>query len=564
MKRTKRLNDILTFIIGIIIILLANIIASQYFFRYDLTEDKRYSISPATIKVLKGLEDIVYVEVYLEGDFPAGFKRLQRVIRDKLDEFRIYAGSNLQFKFVNPGENPDPRQRNQYYLQLAEKGLQPTNLFAREGDKKIEKIIFPGALISYRDKEVPVMLLKGNSAARPDEILNQSVEGVEFELISAIRKLTSIQKKKIAIIEGHGELDKIQMADITSSLKENFLVERINLPEKISLNDYDAIIIARPDTVFSDYDKYKIDQFIIKGGKALFFIDAVNVNLDSIGEEGKLVMPYKLDLGDMFFRYGVRLNADLIQDLNSGVIPLFVGYMGNQPQTRLVNWRYYLLLNTFSKHPIVKNMDVLYAKFLGTIDTVKAKGIKKTPLIFTSKYSKILPAPVRVNFNEVRLDVNPRLFNKGSLPVAYLLEGSFQSLYTHRLALHTENTFTFKEKDKPSKIIICSDGDLIRNDVNKKTGHPYPLGYDRFTRRQFANKEFILNAVDYLLDESGIITLRAKEVTFRPLDKVKIKEERLKWQLINLVVPVVLIVLFGVGRNYFRKRKYKKKLTVSS
>lgn len=559
MKRTKRLNDILTFIIGIIIILLANIIASQYFFRIDLTEDKRFSISLATKKILKSLDDIVYVEVYLEGDFPAGFKRLQEAIKDKLNEFRIFAGNNLQYKFVDPGENPDSKQRNQYYIQLAEKGIQPTNLFAWEGDKKIEKIIFPGAIVSYRDKEVPVMLLKGNSTAQPDEILNQSVEGVEFELMSAIRKLTSMQKKKIAIIEGHGELDKIQTADIVRLLKESYIVERVNLPQKIDLEGFDAIIVAKPVSVFSEPDKYKIDQFIVKGGKALFFIDVINVNLDSIGEKGKLVMPFKLDISDMFFKYGVRLNTDLIQDLNCGVIPLFVGYLGNQPQTRFVNWRYYPLLHTFSKHPIVKNMDVVYARFLSSIDTVKAKGIKKTPLIFTSQYSRILPAPVRINFNEVRLEVNPGLFNKGSLPVAYLLEGKFQSLYTHRLTLHTEKTFEFKERDKPSKIIICSDGDLIQNDVNKKTNHPYPVGYDRFSRRQFSNKEFILNAMDYLLDESGIIILRSKEVTLRPLDKIKIKEEKLKWQLINMVVPAILIVVYGVGRYYVRKRKYEKK-----
>ncbi|MDX5346350.1 MAG: gliding motility-associated ABC transporter substrate-binding protein GldG [Hymenobacteraceae bacterium] len=555
--RSRKWQDLVQYFVLIAIIFLLNFIATQFFFRIDLTEENRYTIAPATRELLRNVDDVVYVEVYLEGEFPAGFKRLQQAIKETLDEFRIYGGDNIQYRFIDPSANPDTKSRNEYYQQLAKKGIQPTNLFAMEGDKRVEKIIFPGAVVSYGDKEVPVLLLKGNAAASPEQRLNQSVEGVEYELASAIKKLTVKKRKRIAVIQGHGELDEMQMADYLNSLKEYYDVFKVNLPEKISLEGFDAILVAKPQNTFSEPDKFKMDQFIIRGGKALFFVDATNANLDSIGQEGTFAFPYNLNLDDFFFKYGVRLNPDLIQDINSGMIPMVVGYMGDQPQTTLVNWRFFPLLNNFSKHPVTRNLDAVYAKFIGSIDTVKAAGITKTPLVFTSRYSRILPTPVRLNFNEARVEVNPKLFTKGPLPVGYLLEGKFQSVYTNRLAPHTEKTFQFQAEGKESRIIVFSDGDMVRNDINKRTMQAYELGYDRFAGIKFANKELAMNAMDYLLDESGLILVRGKEITMRPLDRIKIKEEKTKWQVINLVVPIVLILIFGAVWYYLRKRKYE-------
>src|SRR5688572_18252393 len=556
--RNRKAQELTRFFILAGIIVLINLLASQFFFRWDLTEDKRYSLSPASKKLLTNLEDVVYVEVYLEGEFPAGFKRLQSTIKEKLDEFRIYGGNNVQYKFIDPSANPDKKSRNEFYLQLAKKGLQPTNLNAMEGDKKVEKIIFPGAIVSYRGKEIPVLLLKGNQAASPEQRLNQSVEGVEYELASAMRKLTASNKKKIAYVEGHGELNVLEVSDLMSSLDEYYDVDRVNLSEKLTLDGYDAIVMAKPTQRFNEPDKFKIDQFIVKGGNALFVIDPMRISLDSIGEKGTFSFPYPTNLEDLFFRFGFRLNGDLIQDLNSGYIPMVVGFVGNSPKTEMMNWKYFPLINNYSKHPVTKNLDAIYLKFTSTIDTVKAAGIRKTPLFFTSRYSRILPAPVRVNFNEARLEVNPRLFSKGALPMAYLLEGKFNSLYKNRLDPAKQQQVGFVESGKPGKIIVVSDGDLVKNDINKQTNQAYELGYDRFAGIKFGNKEFALNAMDYMLDESGLIAVRTKEVVLRPLDKIKLKEERTRWQIINIVLPLILLGLYGIIRYYLRKKKYEK------
>src|SRR6478735_2320915 len=556
--RIRKAQELTRFFILAGIIILINLLASQFIFRWDLTEDKRYSISPASKKLLSNLNDVVYVEVFLEGECPAGFKRLQSSIKEKLDEFRIYSGNNIQYKFSDPSANPDQKSRNEFYVQLAKKGLQPTNLNAMEGDKRVEKIIFPGAIVKYRNKELPVLLLKGNQAASPEQRLNQSVEGVEYELASAIRKLTVSKKKKIAFLEGHGELNVLEVSDLMNALNEYYDVDRVNLAERNDLNGYDAVVLAKPTQHFGEPDKFKLDQFLVKGGNVFVAMDPMQIQLDSIGEKGTFSFPYNTNLDDLFFRFGFRLNPDLIQDLNSGYIPMVVGFVGNSPKTEMMPWRYFPLINNFSKSPITKNLDAIYAKFISSIDTVKAKGIRKTPLFYTSRYSRILPAPVRVNFNEARLEVNPRLFSKGPLPTAYLLEGKFQSLYKNRLAEEKQKQVGFVEYGKPGKLVVVSDGDLIRSEINEQTNQPFELGYDRFAGIKFGNKEFALNAIDYMLDESGLIAVRTKEVVLRPLDKVKLKEERTKWQLINIVLPLALLILYGVVRYYLRKRKYEK------
>jgi len=555
MAMKKRGIALTEFVLTVAILVLVNIIASQYFFRIDLTGDKRYTIAPATKKILKNLDDVVYVEVYLEGEFPAGFKRLQSSIRETLDEFSIYAGNKVQYKFIDPSAEPDPQRRSRIVSQLAQRGIQPTNLFAKEKDKKVEKLIFPGALVVYKEHEVPVQFLKGNKAAGSAEMLNQSVEGVEYELISAIRQLTSKNKKSIAFVEGHGEYPVKEVADIYQSLSKFYNVYRLQLSQINDLSDYDALIIARPQTAYSEQDKFKLDQYVINGGKVLFFLDALKIEMDSIGPNGILAVPYPHNLNDLLFRYGVRVNDNLIQDLNSGFYPMTVGTMGDKPQIQMMNWRYFPLLNTFSDNPIVKNLEAIYSKFISTIDTVKAKGIIKTPLVYTSKYCKVYSAPVDIQYNEARKQPDPNDYNKGPLPVCYLLSGQFTSLYKNRpLPIQGAG---FKENNKSSQLLVFSDADIIRNDIGKD-GREYPLGFDRYSGNTFGNKAFVMNAVDYMLDEEGLINVRAKEIMLRPLDKLKVEEERSQWQIINLVVPVLLILVFGIIRYYLRKKKYER------
>ena len=556
--KSKRSRDLTRFLIWVGAIILVNVLAANFFFRLDLTEDKRYTISPVTKQLLQELPEPVFVEVYLDGEFPAGFKRLQQSVRETLDEFRIYAGGNVRYEFIDPNAISDEKRRVAFFQELAEKGIQPTNLRATEGGKQVERLVFPGARVMYKGKETTVSLLKGNLAASADERLNQSVEGVEYELATAIRKIAFPGSKTIGYLSGQGELEMQHVTDLLGSLQEFYRVARGELRDIPSLQGLDLIIVAKPTTAFTEADKYKIDQFIMNGGKAVFFVDALNANMDSVGAGGMFALPYNLNLDDLFFRYGVRLNPTLIMDLNSGFIPVVTGYMGERPQTEMLNWRFYPLLNTFSKHPITRNIDAVYSKFIGTIDTVKADGIRKTPLVYTSVYSRVMQPPVPLTLEEARMEVKPEQYQAGPQPVGYLLEGAFTSLFRNRRAPQGIENTQVKETGVPTKIAVFSDGDLVRNDVNPRTGQAYELGFDRYNNVTFANRELAMNTIHYLLDSEGLINVRSKEIQLRPLDRVRVKEERTYWQLLNIAAPIVLLALFGVVRYFLRKGRYER------
>ncbi|HEY4652724.1 MAG TPA: gliding motility-associated ABC transporter substrate-binding protein GldG, partial [Pontibacter sp.] len=555
---SKRRRDITRYLIAIVVLVLVNVLVYNYFFRIDLTEDKRYSISPVTKQMLGNLPEEVFVEVYLEGDFPSGFKRLQQSVRETLDEFRIYADGKVRYSFYDPNSITDEKKRAAFMQQLAQKGIQPTNLKATEEGKQVERLVFPGAVIRYKGKETAVNFLKGNLAATPDERLNQSVEGVEYELATAVRKVAFQGNKTIGYITGQGELEYQQVTDLLGSLQQYYRVAMGDLDQIPTLDGLDLIIVAKPTGTYSDADKYKIDQFIMKGGKAVFFVDALDASLDSLGSGGTFAMPYNHNLDDLFFRYGVRLNPTLIMDLNSGFIPMVTGYTGGRPATEMINWRFYPLLNKYSKHPITRNLDAVYSKFVGTIDTVKAAGVRKTPLVYTSRYSRIMQAPVPLTLEEARMKVNPEQYQAGEQPVGYLLEGTFTSLFRNRRAPAGAANTTVKEQGVPTQIAVFSDGDLIRNDVNPRTGQAYELGFDRFNNIKFANKELAMNTIHYLLDSEGLINVRSKEIKLRPLDRVRVQEEKTYWQALNLAAPIALLILFGITRYYLRKRKYEK------
>ena len=554
---SKRFEDILKFLIGLVLIILINNLANRAFFRIDLTEEKRYSISDATKELLQNLDDVVFVEVYLEGDLPAGFERFQKGIRETLEEFRLYADNKIQYKFIDPLLAVGEKARNEFMVRLNNKGIQPTNLYATEDGKRIEKLIFPGAIVYYGGQETGVMLLKGSQSGSSQERLNQSIEGIEYELASAIRNLASYNKKRIALIKGQGELDSIEIEGLKSSLREYYEVNDVILPEE-SLNNFDAMILAKPTKAFSEQAKYKMDQFIMNGGKSIFLLDAVNIVMDSIGGKGTVAYPYNLDLTDQLFSYGIRLNNTLIQDMNAALYPVVVGRMGDQPQIRPLPWPYFPLINNYTDHPIVRNLDASYLQFVSTLDTVKASGIKKTPLMYTSPYSRIIETPVNISLNEIRNGLEPDNFTAGPQAVGFLLEGSFTSLYSNRFLPANVDKLNFTEIGEPTKIVVVSDGDLVQNAVNRQTGRPFPLGFDPISENTFANKDFIINALAYLLEDDGIITARNKEVKIRPLDKVKIQDQKLFWQIANLGLPVVLVIIFGVVKYYIRKKKYTK------
>lgn len=553
---SKKLESILYFFIGVMVIIVINQLSGRLFYRFDLTEEKRFTISEASKNILGNLEDVVYVDVYLEGDMPAGVKRLQKSIKETLDEFKIYGGSNLQFRFTNPSTAKSQNARQEFYESLIKKGIQATNLYDNVDGKRTQTLIFPGAILTYGTKEMGVTFLKGNKSSSPQEQLNQSIEGVEYELSNAIKSLTETRTKRIALLKGHGELDTLQIAGLTSVLLSKYQVFHVDITRRQNLLGYDAIVLAKPQEAFSESDKYKIDQFIMRGGKAMFLIDALYANMDSASREDNLALPYEINLEDLFFKYGFRVNNDMILDRNAAPYPVVVGNMGDNPQIQLLPWPFFPVINEYSKHPTVRNSDAVITRFMSTIDTVKVDGITKIPLMNSSQYSKVLSSPIKVSINELQKEMNPEFFNSGRQTTAWIYEGTFTSLYKNRFLPGNASKADFIENGSPTKVLIVSDGDIARNDVNPQTGQPMELGVSQYNQTKYANADFLMNVMTYLLEEDGIINTRSKEIKIRPLDQVKLKSQKLTWQLVNLVLPIVLIVIFGIFKFMLRKRKY--------
>jgi len=561
--------------LSLAIIILLNIIGSFVFTRFDLTTEKRYSLSPATKELLKELDDIVYFKVYLDGDFPAGFKRLSRGTREMLDEFRAY-NKKIQYEFINPSKIGMPEQVRSFYEELIQKGLNPTDLQVRTTDGTSQQIIFPGAIVSYKNREMPLELLTSQLGASPESILNNSIQSLEFNISNVIRKLSITKKPGIAFIEGHGELDDIFVYDITYALNEFYDVDRINIDEKIfSLterdttpegnlivrNKYDAIIIAQPDSVFSEKDKFIIDQYIMRGGKVLWLIDPVYATMDSLEFSMQTIgLARDLNLNDMLFRYGVRLNMNLLQDLSALPIRIVTGVIGDQPQINFLPWYFFPVITPTTNHPIVNNLNAIKTEFISSLDTVQVSGIKKTILLSTSQYSRALKSPVVISLRILEEEPDERLYRMANLPVAVLLEGKFESVFNNRIPpqIAGDPLIDFQNESAPNKMIVIADGDIIRNQLHVSQGYPLPLGFDQYTRQSFGNKDFIMNAMNYLCDDSGLISVRSRELTLRLLDKTRINNNRLFWQLINTLGPVLFILVFAGIQYAIRKNKYSR------
>ncbi len=550
-------NKFIQFILVLGVIIGLNVVAHYYFFRLDLTEEGRYSIAPATQQLLENLDDEVVVKVYLTGkDIPAGFKRLENAVKETLDEFEIYAGNHIQYSFIDLNtEIKDEKERNQRIVALAQKGIPPTNVVNSEDGKRIQTLILPGAVLSYKGNEVATLLLKGNKMASPLEILNQSYEGVEYQLASAIKALTQTERKKIGFFVNYTSLPTINQLSLTGSLRKFYDLYPVDLRNSPTLDGLDAIFVMKPDKPFSEEDKYKIDQFIVKGGKALFMLDAVKV--DSAANDGNMCNPLDVNLGDLLFNYGVRLNPNLIKDAQMcAAIPMVVGNFGDKSNIELVPWQYFPLINTFGDSPIVKNLDAVYTKYVSSMDTVQARGIRKTPLLLTSAYTQLLQAPAVITYNAANKELDASKYRGGVQMVSILLEGKFQSLFNHRILPNDPKAATFKAQGEASKIVVCADGDLAANDVDTKHNAPLPLGYDRFSGNTFANKDFVLNALDYLLDDNGVIAARNKEVMLRPLDKYALQHEKTYWQAVNIVIPLLVLSVVAFAWQWARKRKF--------
>ncbi len=551
-------RDISKLGIGLVALFFLNVLAQNYFFRIDLTEENRYSLSSATKGMLENLEQTVEVTVYLEGELPPEFQRLQRSVEETLDDFQAYAGGNLRYRFVDPLTAVSAEQRNNFFFTLDSMGIEITRVFDEEDGSRIQRLIVPGAVIRSGGRERGVMLLKGDKGASALQQLNQSIEGVEYELASAIQGVTTARRKQVAIVRGHGELPSAEMGSLIDALSQSYDVYELFLPQSEEIAPVDALIIAKPLQPFSREDQYKLDQYIMRGGKALFFLDALGVDMDSLGSDGAFAFPLDIGLDDMLFRYGVRINPTLVQDIESGQYPIVVGNMGDQPQIRLLPWPFFPLVNNYAPHPMVRNLDAIYLRFVNSMDTIAAAGVTKTPLAFTSQYSRVLSTPIVVDLDELRQAPQPERYQAGPQAIAYLLEGTFTSVFRNRILPTGFSAEDFRDESIPTKLLVVSDGDLVRNELDPQNNRPLPLGFDPFTERTFANQDFVLNALAYLVDENGLIRARSKEVRLRPLDQVKVNAQATRWQLINLLLPLVFIGLFGLVKFYIRRKRYTR------
>ena len=575
-RKDLKKNQLISFAITLIIIVVINIIGSFIYTRFDLTSEKRYTLSDTSKEILKNLDDYVYFRVYLEGEFPAGFKKLKKETKEMLDEFRAYS-KFVDYDFINPSESNDAAERNETYKLLYQSGLNPTELSIQSKDGAQQIVIWPCALVSYKDKEMPLDLLDTQVGKSSESALNNSAQNLEYKLITAIKDLSQIKKPTIAFIEGHGELNENEVYDITKSLSKKYSVKRIAINEQItSLNrrtesqdssilinsNYDAIIIAKPTKPFSEKDKFIIDQYIMRGGKVLWLIDPVFATMDSLQtSESTMGNTLNLNLDDMFFKYGLKLNKNLLLDYNSAAIALRTGQMGGQAQIEYFRWYYFPLLNAASNNNIVKNINPIKADFVSSIDPVISDSdVQKIPLLKTSDYTKISPAPVFISLSMLRQNPDQRIFSHKGQNVAYLLKGEFESLYANRMTsgIMESEEIGFRTNSDPTSMIVIADGDIIRNQFHIPKGYPLPLGFDQYTQITYGNKDFIENAISYLVDGDGLIGIRSRELKIRLLDMNKVNANTLLWQIVNIVIPSGIVIIFGFILALIRKRKYTK------
>ncbi|MFT5920544.1 MAG: ABC-2 type transport system permease protein [Granulosicoccus sp.] len=567
----RRMKDLGNLGIVFITIILLYYVSTFFFARFDLTSEKRYTLTPTTIELLNEVDDVVFIRVYLDGDLPAGFRRLRDRTREMLDEFRVYSHENVEYQFISPITD-DPKSDKALQTQLVEMGIEPTNIQIKEEDGLTTKLIFPGAIMSYRGKQISLQLLKSQMSKGAEEMLNGSMEDLEYELSNGIRKLTKPITDQLAYITGHNELEPRQIADMQNALSEYYGLERISIEGRIDalvsrsktdsgtivIPKYKALIIAKPDTAFTEKDKFILDQYIMYGGRVLWLIEPVLCNMDSLQyQPTTYALPISVNLEDMLFKYGVRVNTDIIQDARCSQIPGPAGYVGNQIQWALQPWLYFPIMIPASDHPIVKNTNGIKLEFASSIDTVRAPGIEKTILLETSKASRLLRTPSRISLDIMKDPPKPEQFDKPHLATAVLLEGKFTSVFKNRITPNIRDDISIKYRDvgMKSKMIVVSDGDIMRNHISND-GRYMALGYDRYTGQMFANKKFLLNCINYLCDDSGLISNRSRALQIRLLDSKKVAQDRQFWQLINVALPMVIILIFGLIIAFIHKKKY--------
>lgn len=549
-------------------LVLVNYLASLFHVRMDLTSEKRYTLSQPTKELLASLNDEVMITVFLEGDMPAGFKKLSNASRELLSEFREISGNAVRVEFSRPGEGLDDTARAAFLYYLSDSlGLKPTNVkvTASAGESQEERLLYAGALVEHKGRELAVNLLEGQSLTGGYESLNNAEALLEYKFANAIQQLNRDTVPVVGYLVGNGQPLTYNVFDlIERTLKPNYgfgflPVDSVPLIPR----EFDLLMIVKPTIPFNDAQKLKLDQYVMHGGKIIWLIDNLYAEMDSLmrTQSDFVAFDRGLNIEDLLFRYGARINQDLLQDLKSDKVPLVVGSYGNDPQMQLVPWPYFPLLGSFSGHPVSKNLADVLSIFPNTIDTISSAEVKKTVLLASSANSRTLQTPAMVSLNSVKNEDDLKTFNKSFLPVAVLLEGNFRSLYENRLGRAQADSLAaigqpFLGRSGDNQMIIISDADIVTNVFTQNEG-PLQMGYNQFTGVQYANRDFILNSIEYLVNPKGVLEARSKDLTLRLLDPARVEEDKGFWQMVNLVLPV-LVVLTGAGiYQWLRKRKYK-------
>lgn len=544
-----------------IILLGLSIVSKNFFFRIDLTTEKRYSLSPISKELLNELDAPVVVDFFLAGELPSGFRNLQKAVEEKIQDINAYSDHRFYFNLTNPYDYSSD-ERDDLFEQLMNMGLQPTDLRLTTDEGTSTNLIFPGAVITYKDYSVGVNLLKNNTSLGAEINLNNSIETLEYEIMRAIQQLIGKQKEEVAFLTGQGELSEAETYSIRLALSENYTIKDRSAEELLQLDTLPkALIIADPTIAFEEKDKFYIDQYLMRGGNIMWLVDPVQVSLDSLSMgESTIAFPKDLNLNDQLFRYGVRLNTDLVQDADCIRIPVRSSVGGSSSGYISAPWYYSPLLYPSDSHELSRDLTQLKSEFVSTIDTVgRDPDIKKTVILHSSDYSRVEVTPLEVSLQIINTPVTNSYFNQQQVPVGVLLEGVFPSVFQNRM-INEFNTLGIDviTKSSPAKMIVLADGSLIANKVSNRNGQlqTLPVGYDDYSGTTFGNKEFLVNAVNYLCDDTGIMSLRSRVFKIRLLDKVQITDEKLFWQLLNVLLPLVFIALLGLVFNLVRMKKY--------
>lgn len=574
-KADVKKSHILQLVLGLVIIIFLNVIGYFFFARIDLTQEKRYTLSESSKKLMSNLEDIVFIRCYLEGDIPSEYKKLRNETKEMLDQFRAY-NPDIEYEFVDPNGFENAKDKNEFYQRLFEKGFSPLLTTSTNNNSQVQQYIFPYLEITYKGRTTIVPLISSKNGFSSDGIVNASIENLEYNLYTAIRSVATQQRGKVAFLYGHGEWQVENIWDFISSLNEYYTVDSISINEKLNAltervydsvnpnlvkikNKFDCLVIAKPTSIFSYKDLYLIDQYIMHGGKVLWLVDPLLVSMDSLQTQANtFAISNFTGVDDILFRYGVKLNTNLVTDMQCAKIPIVTGqYQNNTPQMTYYPWNFFPEISPNANHIISDKISPVKMEFASSIDTTNSPA-KKTILLSSSNRTRVLNSPVNVSLQMLKQKQDASLFNSGAKDVAILLEGEFSSAFKNRLTPEMElnSQMAYKDFSDTTAMIVIADGDVVRNDF--MNGQLLPLGYDKYTRKMYGNKEFLVNCVNYLCGDEDLIPLRSREVIMRNLDLAKVEREKTAWQIVNVALPIVVIVLFGVLLAVSRKKTFTK------